>query len=57
MIFTTFKLMLAIFASLFIALAAAVPVSLNTRDVFVPPVLFPHAGTVWKIGSHHNVTW
>ncbi|EIN12651.1 hypothetical protein PUNSTDRAFT_49940 [Punctularia strigosozonata HHB-11173 SS5] len=55
--FTTFKLMLALFVSLFASLAAALPVSLEPRDVYVPPVLYPHAGTVWKVGAHHNVTW
>jgi hypothetical protein len=31
--------------------------SLEKRDVFVPPVLYPHAGTVWTFGQRHNVTW
>lgn len=48
--------LVALFSTLF-SLAAAIPVSLETRDVFVPPILYPHAGTVWKAGSHHNVTW
>lgn len=30
---------------------------LDTRDVFVPPITYPHAGTVWKVGQRHNVTW
>jgi len=30
---------------------------LEKRDVFVPPVLYPHAGTVWTVGQRHNVTW
>ncbi|PSR70951.1 hypothetical protein PHLCEN_2v13173 [Hermanssonia centrifuga] len=38
------------------AVVSAVPV-LFLRDVFVPPVTYPHAGTVWKIGQRHNVTW
>jgi len=37
--------------------AVASPVTLENRDVFTPPVLYPHAGTVWTIGQHHNVTW
>ncbi|RDB15325.1 hypothetical protein Hypma_004770 [Hypsizygus marmoreus] len=41
--------------SLFMTLVASAPVS--PRDVFVPPVLYPKAGTVWKVGSRHNVTW
>ncbi|EIN04162.1 hypothetical protein PUNSTDRAFT_138887 [Punctularia strigosozonata HHB-11173 SS5] len=31
-------------SSLVAALASAVPVSLDTRDVFVPPILYAHAG-------------
>ncbi|KAJ7483990.1 hypothetical protein B0H11DRAFT_1658172, partial [Mycena galericulata] len=27
------------------------------RDVFVPPILYPHAGTVWYSFQYHNVTW
>ncbi|THH18121.1 hypothetical protein EW146_g2815 [Bondarzewia mesenterica] len=39
------------------ALVAAAPVALVPRDVYVPAVLYPHRGTVWKVGNHHNVTW
>jgi hypothetical protein len=40
------------------ALVAATPLALHEkRDVFVPPVLYPHAGTVWFVGQTHNVTW
>jgi len=49
--FTTFYL--ALFT--FFAFVASAPLTL--RDVFVPPVTYPHAGTVWTVGSHHNVTW
>jgi hypothetical protein len=31
--------------------------SIEKRDVFVPPVTYPHAGTVWKFGQKHHVTW
>ncbi|KAJ6582367.1 hypothetical protein B0H19DRAFT_877952, partial [Mycena capillaripes] len=30
---------------------------LTPRDVYVPPVLYPHDGTVWTVGQRHNVTW
>jgi hypothetical protein len=30
---------------------------INPRDVFVPPVLYPHDGVVWKAGETHHVTW
>ncbi|TDL17219.1 hypothetical protein BD410DRAFT_794518 [Rickenella mellea] len=30
---------------------------LESRDVWDPPVLYPHAGTVWFVGQFHNVTW
>ncbi|KAJ6590238.1 hypothetical protein B0H10DRAFT_1645344, partial [Mycena sp. CBHHK59/15] len=29
----------------------------TTRDVYTPPVTYPHAGTVWYVGQTHNVTW
>ena len=50
---------LALFACLSqIVLGAAVPAQAGEkRDVFVPPVLYPHAGTVWYKGQTHNVTW
>ena len=45
-------------ALLFLALLAVVSAGpLTKRDVFVPPVLYPHNGTVWTIGQRHNVTW
>lgn len=34
---------------------ASAPIS--ARDVFVPPVLYPRAGTVWKAGETYTVTW
>lgn len=39
----------------FAALVSASP--MQVRDVFIPPILYPHAGTIWKVGQHHNVTW
>jgi len=49
------------FASLFISIAGMLGVSsavpLDTRDVFVRPILYPHAGTVWTVGHYRNVTW
>lgn len=27
------------------------------RDVFDPPITYPTAGTVWRVGETHNVTW
>lgn len=47
---------LATFATLF-SLVSAAPVDVFKRDVFVPPITYPHAGTVWAANSHHNVTW
>ncbi|KAG5634937.1 hypothetical protein H0H81_000269, partial [Sphagnurus paluster] len=37
--------------------ASASPVNQAKRDVYTPPVLYPHAGTVWNVGERHNVTW
>ncbi|EGN98381.1 hypothetical protein SERLA73DRAFT_183352 [Serpula lacrymans var. lacrymans S7.3] len=57
MIMTPFTTFLLTLLSLF-AFAIALPISnLQARDVFVPPILYPHAGTVWQAGNHHNVTW
>jgi hypothetical protein len=30
---------------------------IEARDVYVPRILYPTAGTVWKAGSTHKVTW
>ncbi|KAI0667611.1 hypothetical protein C8Q78DRAFT_981562 [Trametes maxima] len=55
MMFTIQQLsVFSFFLSLF-ALVSALP--LAVRDVFVPPVTYPHTGTEWKVGQHHNVTW
>ncbi|KAK0457227.1 uncharacterized protein EV420DRAFT_1271664 [Desarmillaria tabescens] len=51
-----FTSLLLTYLSLF-ALVLAGPVNLDERDVFVPPILYPHSGTVWTIKQRHNVTW
>ncbi len=49
---------LALLACASTVLGAAIPAeTLEKRDVFVPPVLYPHKGTVWTKGQRHNVTW
>lgn len=49
---------LAMLFSLFITLLALSSSSLAAPfEVFVPPVTYPHAKTVWRAGEHHNVTW
>ncbi|KAH9855881.1 hypothetical protein C2E23DRAFT_866494 [Lenzites betulinus] len=48
---------LAFFGVLFQIAAAAPAVALERRDVYSPPVLYPHTGTVWYKGQTHNVTW
>lgn len=45
-VFTLFSLFLVTFGA---------PVS--QRDVFVPPLLTPTAGAIWKVGSTNEVTW
>lgn len=35
--------------------AYAAPV--EVRDVYAPPITYPHQGTVWYSGQRHNVTW
>jgi len=48
----------ALIASLCTGITTAAPfVTEAKRDVFVPPVTYPHAGTVWYSGQTHNVTW
>jgi len=37
--------------------AVALPVHIEVRDVFVPPILYPRAGTVWKVGEKHRISW
>ncbi|RDB27656.1 hypothetical protein Hypma_003180 [Hypsizygus marmoreus] len=39
------------------AFVQAKPISLAERDLFVPPVLYPHDGTFWRVNQRHNVTW
>ena len=54
-VFTQVAFALALLACL-LQIAAGAPTQ-EKRDVFVPPVLYPHNGTVWTKGQHHNVTW
>ncbi|KAI0629495.1 hypothetical protein C8Q77DRAFT_1161104 [Trametes polyzona] len=49
--------LVAFFGVLFQIAAAAPVTELERRDVYTPPVLYPHAGTVWYKGQTHNVTW
>ena len=51
---TTYMLLFALFSTIAMALPL---VLLETRDVYAPPVLYPGANTIWKVGSKHNVTW
>jgi len=47
-----------LFSLLFLFVQASpVPEPLDKRDVFVPPILYPHAGTVWRSGEQHSVVW
>ncbi|WFD28840.1 hypothetical protein MNAN1_003855 [Malassezia nana] len=42
------------------AVASAVPgneASLQKRIVYSPKIVYPTAGTQWKVGDHVNVTW
>ncbi|KAJ6493267.1 hypothetical protein C8R45DRAFT_184908 [Mycena sanguinolenta] len=47
----------ALWLAAFLTAAHAAPSGLENRDVYAPPVTYPHAGTVWKVGQRHNVTW
>ncbi|KAF7979795.1 hypothetical protein HWV62_40844 [Athelia sp. TMB] len=50
-----FSLFFALLSAL--SLVSAAPLSLDTRDVYAPPVTYPHSGTVWKVGDKYTVTW
>ncbi|KAF8332970.1 hypothetical protein F5887DRAFT_986179 [Amanita rubescens] len=50
-----FTTVIVFVVALFGAFATAAPAVI--RDVYVPPVIYPGNGTVWKAGSTHNVTW
>ena len=39
-----------------LGMSTAAP-TIEKRDVYAPPVLYPHSGTVWYSGQTHNVTW
>lgn len=56
-VFMTF--LVAFFFAFFsvISLSSAAPMILEQRDVYTPPVTYPKTGTVWTVGSQHNVTW
>jgi hypothetical protein len=45
--------LVALFALFFVALGAPV----DSRDVFVPPLVTPTAGAVLKAGHTYEVTW
>ena len=45
-----------LFVTLLSTLVSALPI-LESRDVFVPPVITPATGTIWTVGSKQNVTW
>ncbi|TFK37253.1 hypothetical protein BDQ12DRAFT_685562 [Crucibulum laeve] len=55
---SSMKTMIALLAiSLASSPVGAVPAQQSTNDVFVPPVLTPTAGTIWKVGTQQTVTW
>ena len=53
--FTTIALFVALFA--LFSFVDALPMTLVSRDVYVPPITAPKAGDVWPIGSTQTVTW
>lgn len=54
-LFTFFLTIFTLLGSFVVQAAPAV--ELERRDVFVPPVLSPKAGDVWKSGSTVEVVW
>lgn len=55
MMFT--KSLMSSFFALMSLLALAMSVPVQKRDVFVPPVVDPHQGTVWYAGQQEVVVW
>ena len=51
------KLFALPFVALALASATATAAPIEQRDFWDPAVLYPHTGTVWVRGQHHNVTW
>jgi len=43
--------------TLFAMFSCVASVPINVRDVFVPPVLYPGVGVVWKAGETYQVAW
>ncbi|KAF5382314.1 hypothetical protein D9757_008489 [Collybiopsis confluens] len=57
MMSATKNLFAFLFFTILFTISNAVPVSLQQRDVYTPPITYPAAGTVWNKGEVHNVTW
>jgi len=52
-----FTSLTTIAATLLLSVGALAHPVLDARDVYDPPVTYPHADTVWNVGERHNVTW
>jgi hypothetical protein len=57
MMMSAMKNLFVLFFTILFTVSSATPVSLERRDVYVPPITYPTASTVWKKGQVHNVTW
>ncbi|KAI6129807.1 hypothetical protein EDD16DRAFT_1157279 [Pisolithus croceorrhizus] len=55
MMFT--KSLMTSFFALMSLLALVMSIPIQKRDVFVPPVISPHQGTVWYAGREQEVIW
>ncbi|KAH9928456.1 uncharacterized protein BXZ73DRAFT_102299 [Epithele typhae] len=51
------KLVLPVFVTMLAALGSSAIPAVEKRDIWSPPVTYPHTGTVWTSGQRHNVTW
>lgn len=51
------RILVAVALAACAAQTAVASVARATNDVFVPPVLDPHAGTVWNKDETRTVTW
>jgi len=50
-------LCLALFSMMSLVSALPIALQLENRDVYAPPVTYPHSGVVWKSGDKHSVKW
>lgn len=56
-LFTTIMLFFFLLAFVCSLSSLVLAIPIHPRDVWVPPITYPVAGTVWAPGGTYNVTW